>query len=144
MAKEDELHKAAMATGGASADALSKFGTGGGNVTENFGTVVSLAGKFGMRGEEVPATLRIAREWVNKSADDVCRKYEKMVPEYPIKESIMRNVVCIMDSGYTLPQGREVINYYYPLQFGFDGIIALCEKRKGEVAGAPVAMALSV
>ena len=52
----------------------------------------------------------------------------------------MRNVVCIMDSGYTLPQGREVINYYYPLQFGFDGIIALCEKRKGEVA-APVAMA---
>jgi 4-hydroxyphenylacetate decarboxylase large subunit len=135
MAKEDELHKAAMATGGASADELSKFGTGGGNVTQNFGTIVSLAGKFGMRQEEVPATLRIAREWVNKSADDVCRKYEKMVPEYPIKESIMRNVVCIMDSGFTLPQGREVINYFYPLQYGFDGIIAICEKRKGEVAG---------
>lgn len=135
MAKEDELHKVAMATGGASADELSKFGTGGGNVTKSFGPVVSLAGKFGMRAEEIPATLRIAHEWFNKSVDDHAHKYERMVPEYSIKESIMRNVVCIMDSGYTLPQGREVINYYYPLQYGFDGIIAICEKRKGEVAG---------
>jgi 4-hydroxyphenylacetate decarboxylase large subunit len=135
MAKEDELNKAAMATGGASADELSKYGTGGGNVTRSFGSVVSLAGKFGMRQEEVPATLRIAREWVNKSVDDICHRYEKMVPEYPIKESIMRNVVCVMDSGYTLPQGREVMNYYYPLQYGFDGIIAICEKRMKEVAG---------
>jgi 4-hydroxyphenylacetate decarboxylase large subunit len=135
MAKEDELHKAAMAKGGDSAGELSKFGTGGGNVTESFGAVVSLAGKFGMRQEEIPATLRIAHEWVNKSVEDVCNKYERMVPEYPIKESIMRNVVCVMDSGFTLPQGREVINYYYPLQYGFDGILALCEKRKAEVAG---------
>lgn len=135
MGQEDALHKAAMATGGASADELSKFGTGGGNVTKSFGPVVSLAGKFGMRKEEIPATLRIAHEWFNKSVDDHAHRYERMVPEYPIKESIMRNVVCIMDSGYTLPQGREVINYYYPLQYGFDGIIAICEKRKGEVAG---------
>jgi 4-hydroxyphenylacetate decarboxylase large subunit len=135
MAKEDELNKAAMAHGGASADLLSKYGTGGGNVTENFGNVVSLAGKFGIRQEEVPATLRIAREWYNKSVDDCCRKYEKMIPEYPIKEAIMRNVICQFDSGYTLPQGREVMNYFYPLQYGFDGVIALCEKRKAEVAG---------
>ena len=135
MAKEDELNKAAMAHGGASADNLSKYGAGGGNVTENFGSVVSLAGKFGIRQEEVPATLRIAREWVNKSVDDACRKYERMIPEYPIKEAIMRNVICQFDSGYTLPQGREVMNYYYPLQYGFDGIIAICEKRKAEVAG---------
>jgi 4-hydroxyphenylacetate decarboxylase large subunit len=135
MAKESELHKAAMATGGASADELSKYGTGGGNVTENFGSVVSLAGKFGIRQEEVPATLRIAHEWVNKSVDDACRKYERMIPEYPVKEAIMRNVICQFDSGYTLPQGREVMNYYYPLQYGLDGIIAICEKRKAEVAG---------
>ena len=87
-------------------------------MTQNFGKVVSLAGKFGIRQEEVPATLRIAREWVGKSLDDVCRKYEQMVPECPINESIMRNVVCVMDSGFTLPQSREVINYYYPLQYG--------------------------
>jgi 4-hydroxyphenylacetate decarboxylase large subunit len=135
MAKESELHNAALATGGASADALSKYGTGGGNVTESFGSVVSLAGKFGMRQEEIPATLKIAHEWVNKSVDDHCRKYERMVPEYPVKEALMRNVICQFDSGYTLPQGREVMNYFYPLQYGFDGIIAICEKRKAEVAG---------
>jgi 4-hydroxyphenylacetate decarboxylase large subunit len=135
MAKESELHNAALATGGASADALSKYGAGGGNVTESFGTVVSLAGKFGMRQEEIPATLKIAHEWVNKSVDDHCRKYERMVPEYPVKEALMRNVICQFDSGYTLPQGREVMNYFYPLQYGFDGIIAICEKRKAEVAG---------
>jgi 4-hydroxyphenylacetate decarboxylase large subunit len=135
MAKESELNKAAMATGGASADELSHYGAGGGNVTESFGHVVSLAGKFGMRQEEVPATLRIAHEWVNKSVDDACRKYERMIPEYPVKEAIMRNVICQFDSGYTLPQGREVMNYFYPLQDGFDGIVSICEKRKAEVAG---------
>lgn len=135
MDKASELHKAAMAAGGCSADELAKFGSGGGNVVSGFAGVVSLAGKFGMRQEEVPATLRIAREWVNKSVEDVGRKYERMVPEYPMKESIMRNVVCIMDSGYTLPQGREVINYYYPLQYGFDGILEICERKKAEVAG---------
>ncbi len=135
MDKEDELNKAARATGGASADDLSKFGTGGGNVTQSFGKVVSLAGKFGIRQEEVPATLRIAHEWVNRSIDDACRKYERMVPGYPIKEALMRNVICQFDSGYTLPQGREVMNYFYPLQYGFDGILKICEKRKAEVAG---------
>jgi len=135
MAKEDELHKAAMASGSASADELTKFGTGGGNVTQSFGNVVSLAGKFGMRAEELPATLRIAREWVNKSVEDVSRKFERMVPEYPVKESIMRNVVCIMDSGFTLPLGREVINYYYPLQHGFDGLLEIARQHKAEVAG---------
>ena len=135
MDKADELHRAALAAGGCSADELSRFGTGGGNVVSGFAGVVSLAGKFGMRQEEVPATLRIARDWVNKSVEDVGRKYERMVPEYWIKESIMRNVVCIMDSGYTLPQGREVINYYYPLQYGFDGILEICERKKAEIAG---------
>jgi 4-hydroxyphenylacetate decarboxylase large subunit len=58
-----------------------------------------------------------------------------MIPEYPVKEALMRNVICQFDSGYTLPQGREVMNYFYPLQYGFDGIIEICEKRKAEVAG---------
>jgi hypothetical protein len=58
-----------------------------------------------------------------KSVDDLGHRYEQMVPDYPVKEAIMRNVVCMFDSGYTLPQGREVINYYYPLQHGLDGLI---------------------
>ena len=115
MAKEDELYKAALAKGSSSVDGLSKFGSGGGNVTESFGNVVSIAGKFGMRREEVPALLHTARQWVGRSVDDVGHKYEQMVPEYPLKEAIMRAIVCMFDSGYTLPQGREVVNYYYLL-----------------------------
>lgn len=135
MAKEDELYQAALSKGGASADEVSKFGSGGGNVTKSFGNVVSIAGKFGIRSEEVPALLKLARAWVGKSVDDVGHKYEQMVPEYDIKENVMRTVICMFDSGYTLPQGREVINYYYPLQYGYDNLIAMAKERKAKVAG---------
>jgi 4-hydroxyphenylacetate decarboxylase large subunit len=135
MVKEDELYKAALAKGSSSVDELSKFGSGGGNVTKNFGNVISIAGKFGMRTEEVPAMLHSARQWVGKSVDDLGHKYEQMVPEYPIKEAIMRNIVCMFDSGYTLPQGREVINYYFPLEYGIDGLIQMAKEKKAEVAG---------
>lgn len=135
MAKEDELYQAALAKGGASADEVSKFGSGGGNVTKSFGNVVSIAGKFGIRAEEVPALLKLAKAWVGKSVDDLGHKYEQMVPEYGIKENVMRAVICMFDSGYTLPQGREVINYYFPLQYGYDSLIAMAKAGKNKVAG---------
>jgi 4-hydroxyphenylacetate decarboxylase large subunit len=78
MAKEDELYQAALDKGSSSADEVSKFGTGGGNVVGSFGNVVSIAGKFGIRQEEVPALLRVARAWVGKSVDDLGHKYEQM------------------------------------------------------------------
>ncbi|WP_371368321.1 4-hydroxyphenylacetate decarboxylase large subunit [Sporomusa rhizae] len=135
MAKEDELYQAALAKGGASADEVSKFGSGGGNVTKSFGNVVSIAGKFGIRAEEVPALLKLAKAWVGKSVDDLGHKYEQMVPEYEIKENVMKAVICMFDSGYTLPQGREVINYYFPLQYGYDGLLAMAKAGKNKVAG---------
>ncbi len=135
MAKEDEFYQEALKRGATSVDEHSKFGQGGGNVPQSFGKVVSIAGKFGMRQEEIPALLKLARMWYGKSVDDLGNKYEKMVPEYDTKEKIMRNIVCMFDSGFTLPQGREVINYYYPLEYGFDGIIKMARERKAEVAG---------
>jgi 4-hydroxyphenylacetate decarboxylase large subunit len=135
MAREDELYQAALARGSASADEVSRFGSGGGNVTQSFGNVVSIAGKFGMRREEIPAMLEVARAWVGRSVDDVGHKYEQMVPGYEVKEALMKAVICMFDSGYTLPQGREVINCYYPLQYGFDGLIEMARQKKTEVAG---------
>lgn len=132
VAKEAEL---AGAAAGNSADAVSEFGTGGGNVTQSFGNVVSIAGKFGMRAEEIPALLQLAREWAGKSVEDIGRKYERMVPEYDVKEAVMQSLVCMFDSGYTLPQGREVANYYFPLQYGYDALLTMLEHGKGEVAG---------
>ena len=134
VAKQDELIHSAD-KGNSSGDEVSKFGAGGGNVTTSFGNVVSIAGKFGMRAEEVPALLKLAQTWSGKSVEDLGRKYEQMVPEYASKEAVMKSLVCMFDSGYTLPQGREVVNYYYPLQYGYDGLLAMVEESKREVAG---------
>ena len=135
VAKEDELYQDALKRGSTSVDEHSKFGSGGGNVVASFNKVVSIAGKFGMRQEEIPALLSLAKMWVGKSVDDLGHKYEQMCPDYDIKEKAMRNIVCMFDSGYTLPQGREVINYYYPLEYGFDGLIAIAREKMSEVAG---------
>jgi 4-hydroxyphenylacetate decarboxylase large subunit len=135
VAQGDEISKEANKSVGSAADELSHVGQGGGNVTKSFGEVVSIAGKFGMRKEEIPALLKVANEWVDKSVEDVSLRYEKMVPEYDTKEKIMRSLVCMFDSGYTIPQGREVINYYYPLQYGFDKLKEIAKECRDRVAG---------
>lgn len=135
MAKEDELFKESLDRGGSSAGELSSIGAGGGNVTKSFGKIVSIAGKFGIRSEEVPALCRIARQWYKKSVDDLGNRWERKVPSYKLKEKIMRTMICMFDSGYTLPQGREVMSYYYPLEYGFDKLLEMCKELRDEVAG---------
>ena len=63
MAKEDEFYQEALKRGSASVDEHSKFGQGGGNVIKSFGKVVSIAGKFGIRQEEIPILLELAKMW---------------------------------------------------------------------------------
>ena len=137
MAQEDEIYKEALKAGKVSADEATTMGQGGGNVTQSVGNVISLAGKFGLRKEELPMLIHIAKKWFNKSVDDVGHKYEQLVPGYKEKEEIMRAVICMFDSGYTLPQGREVMNYYYPLQYGIKGIKEICEEKIAHSAGYP-------
>jgi len=137
MATEDKLYKEAEEAGKLTADSFTTMGTGGGNVIKSTGKVISIAGKFGIRVEEMPVMLEVARKWKDRSVDDVGHKYEQLVPGYKEKEALMRSVICMFDSGYTLPQGREVMNYYYPLQFGIDGIIQNCEDGIADVAGYP-------
>lgn len=137
MAAEDKLYREAQESGKLTADSFTTMGKGGGNVTKSTGNVISIAGKFGLRVEEMPAMLEVAKKWKDRSVDDVGHKYEQMVPGYKEKEALMRSVICMFDSGYTLPQGREVINYYYPLQFGIRGIICNCEESLAEAAGYP-------
>ncbi len=137
MAAEDQLYREAQESGKLTADQFTTMGKGGGNVTASTGKVISIAGKFGVRVEEMPVMIEIARKWKDKSVDDIGHKYEQLVPGYPEKEAIMRSVICMFDSGYTLPQGREVINYYFPLQYGIDGLIGQCKTGMAEVAGYP-------
>jgi len=137
MAAEDKLYQEALESGKLTADTFTTVGKGGGNVTKSIGKVISIAGKFGIRLEEMPILIEVAKRWKDKSVDDVGHKYEQLVPGYQEKEALMRSVICMFDSGYTLPQGREVINYYYPLQYGIDGITEICIKHISEVAGHP-------
>ncbi|MBM4157818.1 MAG: 4-hydroxyphenylacetate decarboxylase large subunit [Ignavibacteria bacterium] len=137
LASEDKLYKEALESGKLTADTVTTMGQGGGNVTKSAGSVISIAGKFGLRKEELPVLIEISKKWKDKSVDDIGHKYEQMVPDYKDKEEIMRSVICMFDSGYTLPQGREVINYYYPLQWGIDGLIYICEQEINKVAGNP-------
>jgi len=137
LSKEDDLYKEAQKAGKASADEVTTMGQGGGNVTQSVGNVISIAGKFGLRKEEMPVLIKTAKKWFNKSVDDVGHKYEQLVPQYSTKEEIMRAVICMFDSGYTLPQGREVMNYYYPLQYGIEGIKRICLEKRDQSAGYP-------
>ncbi|OFY50474.1 MAG: MFS transporter [Bacteroidetes bacterium GWF2_41_31] len=137
MAQEDQLYKDALEAGKISADKVTTMGQGGGNVTKSAGNILSIAGKFGLRKEEMPILLNIAKRWFNKSVDDVGHKYEQLVPGYHEKEEIMRAVICMFDSGYTLPQGREVMNYFYPLQYGIEGIKNICKEKIDQSAGVP-------
>jgi len=137
MASGDKLYREALESGKLTADTVTTMGKGGGNVTQSAGNVVSIAGKFGLRKEELPILIETARKWKDQSVDDVGHKYEQMVPGYHEKEMLMRSVICMFDSGYTLPQGREVLNYYYPLQYGISGIIGYCREQANAVAGYP-------
>ncbi|EMR7683809.1 4-hydroxyphenylacetate decarboxylase large subunit [Yersinia enterocolitica] len=134
LANADEL-TARPDTGSESAGKLSHFGSGGGNVTQSLGNVVSIAGKFGIRAEETTPLITLARAWAGRSVEALGHKYEMLIPDYQTKENIMKSVICMFDSGYTIPQGREVVNYYYPLQYGLNGILDIAMEQRTRVAG---------
>ena len=116
---------------------VATWGEGGSNITSNLEDVVSIGGKFGIRKEEYAILTRTAEVFIGKSVEDICSNHEKNVPHYSKKEAIMRSVLCLYDSGYLMPQGREVMNFYYPLQYGIDGIIKICKDAIDECAGNP-------
>lgn len=131
---EDELKREAKNTSSV-IDDMAQLGTGGGNVVKSTGKVISLAGKFGIRAEEVPVLTKLAHEWKGKSVEDLGLYYETMLPDYELKDDIMKTVLVFCDSGYTIPQGREIASYYYPLEYGLDGMIRFCRGKKAKVAG---------
>lgn len=137
MPSDDALYQKALKEGVLAAGNATTLGTGGGNVTKSEGNVLSVAGKFGIRKEEYSILKEAAHRWSGKSTGAVGAKYERDVPGYEEKEAIMRSVLCMYDSGSAMPQGREVMNFYYPLQYGLGGLVQMC--RDGIAASAGVA-----
>jgi 4-hydroxyphenylacetate decarboxylase large subunit len=116
------------------ADSVSVVGSGGGNVTKSYGNVISIAKKFGMRKEEIPVLVKTSKPWDGVSIEDVSATYAAYTPGFDQEQRIMDAVVCMFDS-WAIPQGREVINYYMPLEYGFDRIIELCDEKIAEFMG---------
>lgn len=111
------------------------MGTGGGNVVSSFDNVISIAGKFGIRKEELPVLKKIARSWVGRSVEDIGNKYAALIPNYDMKQKLLNTKVNFMDNGYTLVQGRETMDFYFPLKYGLEGVKQLAIERRDEVAG---------
>lgn len=116
------------------ADSVSVVGAGGGNVTESYGEIISIAKKFGMRKEDIPVLVKVSKYWDGISVEDISTKYAKTLPDYEQFQNVMDSVLVMFDS-FAIPQGREVMNYYMPLQYGFDGILELCDQRMAETMG---------
>lgn len=116
------------------ADMVSQVGAGGGNVGKSYGNVISIAKKFGCRKEDIPILVKISKYWEGISVEELSYKYSKMMPDYDLFQKVMDSVICMLDS-YTIPQGREIINYYLPLEYGFDGLIKMCDEKIAETMG---------
>lgn len=133
-AQAEALMNAVDAPAESEADAVSIVGAGGGNVTASYGNVISIAKKFGMRKEDIPVLVKASKPWDAISVEELSTKYAKMTPEYDLHKRIMDSVLCMFDS-FAIPQGREVMNYYLPLQYGWDGIIEKCDEKIAETMG---------
>jgi len=116
-------------------DQAAELGLGGGNVTADLPGVISLAGKFGLRASEVPMLNKITEYWSGKTIEEIGEKHSRWVPDFEVKNNLTRTLTSRGDSAYTVPVGREVVSYYYPLQMGFDAMIELCRQRASQVAG---------
>jgi len=134
LAQADALMAEVDAPAENEADAVSIVGAGGGNVTKSYGNIISLAKKFGMRKEEIPVLVKASEPWRGISIEDLADKYSRTLPGYGQYRDLMDSVVCMFDS-FAIAQGREVSNYYVPLEYGFDRIIEICNERMAEVMG---------
>jgi 4-hydroxyphenylacetate decarboxylase large subunit len=76
MSNKDKMYRRALEAGKLSYDMVIKWGSGGGNVTESAENIISIAGKFGLRKEELPVLPQTARIWRKRSVEDIGHKYE--------------------------------------------------------------------
>ena len=133
-AQAEALLAQAAAPARSEADEISIVAAGGGNVTQDFGEVISLAKKFGIRKESIPVLVKASKPWKDGSVEALSYKYTDLLPHADVFHAAMDSVICMFDS-FCIPQGREVINYYVPLQYGYDRILEICDEKIAELLG---------
>ena len=116
------------------ADAVSVVGAGGGNITEDTSYAVSIASKFGLRRELIPTLVKIGQYWDTCSVERVTQRLSEVDPKYSAWKGYRDSVLCMFDN-WAIPQGREVMNYYMPLEYGWDGLIEQCDEKIAKLWG---------
>ena len=130
-ALSDEEHMAheAEAASLKSLEEITVIAEGGGNVTESAGNVLSISKRFGIRKEDYAALIEDCRYWKNKSSEDMGFMWGAMHPKYDEYLNIKKAVLVHVDLETSIRHGRNVVNYQYPLQIGFNGMIQECKDK---------------
>ena len=123
---EDRMEHEAEEAAKMSLEDVTVVAEGGGNVTESAGNVLSISKRFGIRKEEYPILIELCRYWRNKSAEDTSFMWAAMHPKYEQLLNMKKAVLMSADLESSIRHGRNVVNYQYPLQIGFKGMIEKC------------------
>lgn len=115
---------------------------GGGNVTESVGNVLSISKRFGVRREEYPVIVELCRYWKNKSVEDSSFMWAAMHPRFGQFLNMKKAVLMCSDLETSVRHGRNVVNFQYPLQIGFKGMLEKCRRKIAEnTGGSPDSLA---
>ncbi len=108
---------------------VTQIAQGGGNVTESAGDVLSISKRFGIRKEEYPILVECCKYWQNQVRRRYTFMWAEMHPKFEQHLNMKRAVLMHLDAEYSIRHGRNVVNYQYPLQLGFKGMIEKCRKK---------------
>jgi 4-hydroxyphenylacetate decarboxylase large subunit len=133
---EDRMAGEAALAAQKSLEDITQTAQGGGNVTESVGDVLSISKRFGIRKEEYPLLVECCKYWQNKSAEDTAFLWAEMHPKFEQHLNMKKAVLMHMDAEYSIRHGRNVVNYQYPLQLGFKGMIEKCRQKIKEATSS--------
>lgn len=129
---EDRMAGEAAFAAQKSLEDVTQAAKGGGNVAQSVGDVLSISNRFGIRKEEYPLLVDCCKYWENKSVEDTAFLYAAMHPKFQQHLNMKKAVLMHMDAEYSIRHGRNVVNYQYPLQLGFKGMIEKCQRKINE------------
>lgn len=115
--------------------------TGGGNVTQSTGHVLSIAHSYGLRREEFPITKWMAQYWAKNSSVETCPVWAVHHPEYDKFNALKRAVMSHADMEFGARHGRNIVGFQIALQYGFLGMVDMALEeadacmREGDIEG---------
>lgn len=145
---EDDFKKVAEHAEEANLEAVCFSATGGGNVTESTGQVLSIANSYGLRVEEFPVVKWMSNYWNKKATVDVCPVWANYHPEYEKFYKLKRAVMNHADVEFGVRHGRNVVGFQIALQNGFGGMIEMAQQEakvclaEGDIEGYTFELAM--